>query len=214
MKLSILATSFLTLVLANSAHSATTFTSDKVLFNNLTSTTLVEDFESIAPTPKDTAIASFTSNGITYTGLAGTPFPNVFVSSPGYTNYEPPGMTTSSILTGNGDEDYTLEFSTAVTAVGFDTYINTSGPAMVSVFGNGGLLDTFNHSHDPATVGFLGILAMEDIKSIRWTTTNGAVVNTGIDNIRTGAVIPIPAAAWLFGSTLLGLAGIGRRKQA
>ena len=28
------------------------------------------------------------------------------------------------------------------------------------------------------------------------------------------AVVPIPAAAWLFGSALLGLAGLGRRKKA
>ena len=29
-----------------------------------------------------------------------------------------------------------------------------------------------------------------------------------------GAVVPIPAAAWLFGSALLGIAGIGYRRQA
>jgi hypothetical protein len=28
------------------------------------------------------------------------------------------------------------------------------------------------------------------------------------------SVVPIPAAAWLFGSALLGLAGVARRKQA
>ena len=42
--------------------------------------------------------------------------------------------------------------------------------------------------------------------------------NIGIDNIRFGqnppAVIPIPAAMWLFGSGLLGLIGIARHKNA
>ncbi|HUT40260.1 MAG TPA: VPLPA-CTERM sorting domain-containing protein [Gammaproteobacteria bacterium] len=46
----------------------------------------------------------------------------------------------------------------------------------------------------------------------------GSQDNIGIDNIRFGqnppALIPIPATAWLFGSGLLGLIGISRRKKA
>jgi hypothetical protein len=42
--------------------------------------------------------------------------------------------------------------------------------------------------------------------------------NIGIDNIRFGqnppAAVPIPPALWLFGSGLLGLIGIARRKKA
>ena len=42
------------------------------------------------------------------------------------------------------------------------------------------------------------------------TATNSAV---GIDNIKVSAV-PVPAAIWLFGSAVMGLIGVGRRKQA
>jgi hypothetical protein len=43
-------------------------------------------------------------------------------------------------------------------------------------------------------------------------SANGSVVSTDIVN--TAAVVPVPAAVWLFGSGLLGLVGIARRKQA
>jgi hypothetical protein len=42
-------------------------------------------------------------------------------------------------------------------------------------------------------------------------TENGTVVSTDIINT---AVVPVPAAVWLFGSGLLGLVGIARRKKA
>lgn len=40
-------------------------------------------------------------------------------------------------------------------------------------------------------------------------TTNGSIVGSKL-----GAVVPVPAAVWLFGSGLLGLFGIARRKTA
>ena len=40
----------------------------------------------------------------------------------------------------------------------------------------------------------------------------GQVINTGVVN--TTSVVPLPAAAWLFGSAILGLLGVARRKNA
>jgi hypothetical protein len=40
----------------------------------------------------------------------------------------------------------------------------------------------------------------------------GQVINTGVVN--TTSVVPLPAAAWLFGSAILGLLGFARRKKA
>jgi len=40
---------------------------------------------------------------------------------------------------------------------------------------------------------------------------NGTVTNADFDNI---SIVPVPAAVWLFGSGLLGLVGIARRKAA
>jgi len=197
---------------SSTGFAAVIFYTDLPTFDSASSTTLVEDFESFSP--KNTRLSSFTSNGITYTGFAGTPSPNVFVSAPGFTNFGVP-VTTSSILTANGDEDFTLDFSTPTTAVGFDTYLNQFGPADVKVFGSSGLLGAFSLLHDPTLIGFLGITSTENITSLRWTTVDGGVINTGIDNIRTGVgVVPLPPALWLFGTALMGLIGFGKRRKA
>jgi hypothetical protein len=48
-------------------------------------------------------------------------------------------------------------------------------------------------------------------------TANGAATpigNTGMGSITGLTAVPVPAAAWLFGSGLLGLIGISRRKKA
>ena len=44
-------------------------------------------------------------------------------------------------------------------------------------------------------------------------TNNGGNI-ADLSNVRAFSVVPVPAAAWLFGSGLLGLVGIARRKRA
>ena len=215
-KLSIVAGGLIfTAATAGNAYASTMFFTDVNAFDALTDTTLIEDFEAFPL--KNQPLSSFVSNGNTYTGHAGAPYPNVGVSSPGYTNYGVP-ITTSSIITANGDEDFTVEFGTPTEAVGFDTYLNAYGPATVSVFGANNLLDTFVLNQDPTTVGFLGILASEEISSIRWTTVNGGKINTGIDNIIQGSRIDkksTPEPSLLIGivSTFV-IALLSRKKQA
>jgi hypothetical protein len=185
------------------------FYTDKNVFNSAVATTLVEDFESV--TPKDTSLAAFTHNGISYTGFAGVPFPNVWVASPGYNEFGAGvGTTTTSILTANGDEDFTASFVMPVKAVGFDTYYNGLGPVTVEVYGASGLLDTFNVSPGiptPNDKEYLGILSIgEPITAFRWTSTLGGQLDTGIDNVAVNFA-PIPGAVWLLGSGLVGLVG-------
>lgn len=214
-KLSIVAGGLIvTAAAAGNAYASTMFFTDVNAFDALTDTTLIEDFEAFPL--KNQPLSSFVSNGNTYTGHAGVPYPNVWVSSAGYTNYGVP-ITTSSIITANGDEDFTVEFGTPTEAVGFDTYLNTYGPATVSVFGANNLLDTFVLNQDPTTVGFLGILASEEISSIRWTTVNGGKIDTGIDNIIQGSRIDkksTPESSLLIGivSTFV-IAVLSRKKQ-
>lgn len=175
------------LALGQSGYAVVTSFTDIGSFNAAASTTLVEDFEAFSP--KNMILASFVSNGNTYTGAPG---PNVFVSGPGFTNYGLLGATTTSILTASGDEDYVVDFGSPSEAVGFDTYLNEFGPATVRVFGAANtLLDTINHTHDPTTIGFLGLVADEPIHSIRWTTVDGGIINTGIDNILQGDAIRV-----------------------
>ena len=180
-------------VLANApgAFGSPSYYTDLAAFDAASQTSLVEDFE--LASPKNTPLATLTTNGITFVGLAGIPFPNVYVASPGFTNFGV-AVTTSSVLTANGAEDFRfeLQLSSPSTAVGFDTYLNGYGPAAVEVHGSGGLLGTYTLSHDPATIGFFGATAGEPIYKIRWTTVGGQTVNTGIDNIRLGNVVPAP----------------------
>ena len=49
--------------------------------------------------------------------------------------------------------------------------------------------------------------------SIEWNDA-GYVVGFDYLQYTDTAVVPVPAAAWLFGSGLIGLIGIARRKQA
>ena len=102
-------------------------------FDVVADTTLVEDFEAVVP--KNTALPSFTHNGITYAGTQATN-PNVWVAGPGYTNFGVP-VTTSSVLTSTGPEDFVVDLSAFdYTAIAFDAYLNNLGPVVVEVYGS------------------------------------------------------------------------------
>ena len=62
---------------------------------------------------------------------------------------------------------------------------------------------------------FFGFESSTDIARITIDKVAGLSVGyTFLDDIRYEAVVPVPAAAWLFGSGLLGLIGVARRKKA
>jgi hypothetical protein len=81
---------------------------------------------------------------------------------------------------------------------------NITGNSAMSGFGSinfASLADLGPSALDPATY-------LSDIKSFT-LASNGALTFTD-----TPAAVPLPAAVWLFGSGLLGLVGIGRRRKA
>jgi hypothetical protein len=199
------------LLIATSANSTLIFHTDYTSFDAASSAVLVEDFEAY-PT-KDAPLSSVYSNGISYTPTGVTS--NVWVSSPGYTNYGIPGATTSSILTATGDEHFLITPDSSLSAIGFDVYLNQYSPAYVNVFGTSGLLGTFDLTTLPSTqVGFLGMTSTNAITSLEWFTTLGGRVNTGIDNVYTeGYAVPEPSIMILLASGLM-VFGLVRRKKA
>ena len=70
----------------------------------------------------------------------------------------------------------------------------------------GGGISPFSDSWDAANRGTIGAAC----------TTNGGTINCKAEtsHISVYGVVPIPAAVWLFGSGLLGLIGIARRKKS
>lgn len=208
MKKSVLAFAAL-LLFAAVAQADLTFygIADETAFNAATTISILETFDSV--TPKDKALASFTSQGVTYApAVAGG---NVWVTSYPYGNFGV-AIPDKTVLTATGDEDFTLAmaFATPVTAVGFDTYLNRFGPVTIQVHNGDGWTSTV-FSHDYTIVGFFGVTSPSPIDMIRWTAVGGAVQNTGIDNVQIG-VVPVPAAV-LLGMLGLGTAGLRLRRS-
>lgn len=67
----------------------------------------------------------------------------------------------------------------------------------------------------PATAGgFSGLISDQAIASAEITCTFNNDLKCGVYDIQFGTLVPLPAAVWLFGSGLLGLVGMARRKKA
>jgi hypothetical protein len=204
--------SLLLLGFVSAANAQLIYYTNLASFSAATNTTLVEDFESI--TPRETSLPPFTHNGNKYTGIAAP----LYIAAPGDTNPGPSAfgvpITPSSVLTANGDEDFTVDFGTPKSVVGFDTYTNNFGPAIIKIYGPGGLLDTYSLTQDSTKVGFWGVVASVPITTIRWTTTNGRTINTGIDNVRVGDIsaVPEPGAVGLLLAGAMTGAGLFLRR--
>ena len=206
------------LLAAGSAHATLLTYSDLASFGGAATTSVVEDFEAVAP--KNVALGSLSHNGITYTPYGGVPSPNIWVAGPGYNNFSTP-TTTSSVLTANGDEDFLMSFA-ATSAIGFDTYLNAYGPATITVLGVSGTLGVYTMNQNPAQIGFWGVTSdAGDITGIRWDTVLGGQINTGIDNIRMGSLnsndpeaVPEPSALALMGLGLMLVCLAARKRLA
>ena len=97
-----------------------------------------------------------------------------------------------------GDLEYSIH--------AFGAYWVTSGDLFMEFGGS----SIFFGDYLPTGTGFLGIVADQGQGEFVEVNFSGSAV-FGVDDVRTGAV-PIPAAVWLFGSGLIGLIGLARRK--
>lgn len=213
---------FLLLASAAVPAQAATFYFDLASFQAANpSAVLIEDFESVSGGQLDTPLASLSRASGTYIGQAGLPFPNVFVSSPGYMNFGAGNNpTTSKILTANGDEKFNILLAAPTAAIGMNLYLNDFGDASVSYYDQADnwmgtvtyfiVADNFQFTGFQANPGQL-------ISRFTFVSTDGGRLNTGIDNIYAAARGGVPEpAAWammLGGFGMIGCA-MRRRKQA
>ena len=208
--------SVLMFAFATPVSAALTFYDSQATFNTVVATSLVDDYET--GSARDQPLSSLVRNGVTYTPTDGVPFPNVYLIPPGVNNFGAGvGTTTTSILTGNGDENFRADFAIAVSAVAFDAYWNGLGPAVVTAYHDGTVLGTYSPTGNPSNKGFLGFFSDgPTITGFRWDTTGGGQINTGIDNLRTAAAIPEPEtyAMMLAGLSLLGFVARRRKLKA
>ncbi len=143
------------------------------------------------------------------------------------------GITQSSTASGTATDGFS--WTDALTDLDI-TVTNSSGMDLTFSFDYSIMLDasTLGDANANASVDFLDDLGFVDIQAIvdavdgsaGMLALNGKFafgLADGEENLISGfvdsfgsaeAVVPVPAAVWLFGSGLLGLVGIARRKQA
>lgn len=128
----------------------------------------------------------------------------------------------------DGQNGYQLDFTAEA---GFNAVLNSLNlgnfgnaitiPGMSVTDGNGSVLFSSTNFALPASSApsslffdFGGLTAQTLILHVDTTGLGGNSDNVGLDNIQFSqiSVVPVPAAAWLFGSGLLGLIGVARRK--
>jgi hypothetical protein len=136
------------------------------------------------------------------------------------------GVATGIDFTSNGlvlasSGDLSFAFGTTVTMTDFQ--FNPLSPAGVAVWSVGGF--TFNmdavsiNTQDSVNLSLSGTGTVSgsgfDVTAGTWEFTAQASQNAAFTwSSSTVTVVPVPAALWLFGSGLLGLVGIARRKAA
>ena len=119
----------------------------------------------------------WTVAGVSFQGFAGAPAPNIWVS-----DFGSPFLT-GRWLVANGDENIDVTPSGPTHAIGLDAGSNGLGPATVKVFGDGGEL-LASLTIDAGTARFVGITSVQAINHLNFSSTLGAIVDTGFDNIR------------------------------
>ena len=92
---------------------------------------------------------------------------------------------------------------------------NPNDRSFISIPGNGGTTDVFSgagiDTKSPDLLTALGAPTNTAFEFFGFSlqSVNGIVTSTDILNT---AVVPVPAAVWLFGSGLIGLVGVARRR--
>lgn len=211
----------LALVCSSTVANATvvTFTDSDAFFAANPDATLIENFEDSDPHIRDGSLPSYTGPGgeITFTPVTNALYPlNVYLASPGYTTWGT-GLNpnTSVILAVTGNEDFVGTLAAPAYSLGFNVFLNDQ-PAILQFFNGTTLLATLIYDYPIElgnNLGFGGIYSSEGVTSFRWISSNGQNVDTGVDNIFEGPLVPSDASSVPEPSTwammLLGFGAIG-----
>lgn len=149
--------------------------------------------------------------------------------------------TTTGIGSGMWTTDYSIEFNDAdanltltmaeligiswVQTGGGSTTTGTSDPIWIGLGGfdfvvsSAGVVSATNGFYSILTThGDIGLQAFGPAEPDRFGHFGACAVSCGpdvrLDTFTVSGVVPIPAAAWLFGSGLIGLAGLKRRQRS
>lgn len=194
-----------TFVLSNSVNAALVYT-DKASFEAAVTIGQTIDFE-----------AGFISgeNSITFGDAT-------FVSTDGTGLHRTIGFGASTVrLAAQNSGGIRIDLAPGWTAIGMDVGELFSGVS----YGTFTLRDAGNNIIDTHTMevgyfgpspSFFGLINNADIVSLQFDIFNGSNEFETIDNVMLAnatSAVPVPAAVWLFGSGLIGLAGVAGRKK-
>jgi hypothetical protein len=95
------------------------------------------------------------------------------------------------------------------------TYSGTSQTTFAGCTGNGALCSNVTLGTGALSTGN-AVFTLDILTGGSWFTSSTiATISTlNVDHSLAVAAVPVPAAAWLFGSALLGLAGVARKRKA
>jgi len=134
-----------------------------------------------------------------------------------YTDFVDSGDGTMTVIE---DPDLTIMQERNSWLVGFGTHEQTTGSELGDTLYSWGMYEADDGSVQYA--GFDMFLDSADNVNTTFTSTaytidalsrDSAYANLGVFMVRDYTVVPIPAAVWLFGSGLLGLVAVARRKH-
>lgn len=128
------------------------------------------------------------------------------VISPTNTN---PNVMIGNTVVGNGEDDFLLEFTQPVDALGLRLLTNNVANEQLTFFGTAGnVIDTINIDRltDPNTRQFVGFRSTVSFQSVHIDTAGGAVQNEGFDLLQVGSrVVPEPSGILLLGTGIIAL---------
>jgi hypothetical protein len=200
-------------IVSTTINAATLGFTDQALFIAATNSLTVDNFDATPWTPTDTPLTQPVSSlGNSWT--ASNNLEAVSVSLSG-------AQSISSI---DGDPDLTDSISAALggsnTAVGGFVQVGNADGVTLSAFGAGDTLLGTVTTTLPGGWQFLGLTSTTSIARIELISTSPPVADDfALDDFHFGAAVPpaavpLPAAIWVFGSGLLGMIGVARRKKA